>query len=51
MVATNSITVTFGVRWWLKYYIRGVALMCSLTGYEPNKDRMMYWIDRAIYIK
>lgn len=36
-------------RWWLPYYLRGVALTAWLTGMEPNMQRVCYWAKKGIY--
>lgn len=38
-------------RWWLKFYLTGVLLMCHLTGRDPHLGRVMRWIERGIVVE
>lgn len=35
----RQVTIRVSVAWWLRWYIAGVALMCRMTGCEPNIER------------
>jgi hypothetical protein len=44
----GSITLTIHVAWWLRWYIRGVALTCMLTGADPDMDKVGRMIESAL---
>ena len=50
-MAQSTFTITLSLRWWLRYYLYGVVLMCWLTGCEPRADRLGYWIARGTKVK
>jgi hypothetical protein len=39
------------VSWWVYLYLRGVAFVCSVTGYDPDMDKVIRWIERGIRVK
>jgi hypothetical protein len=41
-------TLHMRVRWWLRWYLRGVAMTCRLTGLPPDFGRVEKWTWRAI---
>lgn len=45
----NIVSVTVSVRtsWWLRWYIKGVVVMCYLTGCVPNEKRLYWWVKRG----
>lgn len=46
---------TIGVRityaWWFKVYLDFLFLFCFLFRREPNEERMMYWMAKAVRFK
>lgn len=44
----QTVTISIRVSWWLRWYLAGVALMCRMTGGQPDMDRVAYWVRRAI---
>lgn len=44
-------TITVTLAWWLPVYVRGVALMCALTGLEPDWGRVERTVRRAMRVK
>ena len=47
----TTITATVKWRWWLKHYLLGVVLIARLTGCQPSRERMRYWVDKGIKIE
>ena len=37
--------------WWWRLYVAGVVLMASITGMQPNYEKVTAWANRAISIK
>lgn len=50
-MSTEQITLTIKVSWWVKWYIRGVAYMCALTGQDPDMDKVAYWVRKGLLVK
>lgn len=44
----HQVVIRVSVSWWLRWYLAGVALMCRMTGCQPDADRVAYWVRRAI---
>lgn len=42
-MARCDLQIVIEPSWWLCLYIYGVALMCHLTGAEPNWSRFCWW--------
>ena len=52
MTVSQEMTVTIRLSWWFKWlYIPCLFWFCRLTGQMPNKDKMSYWLKKAITIK
>lgn len=47
-MATNSITVTIRMAWWLRWYLADVIVTSTITGLQPDPDRVGAWVVRAI---
>jgi len=47
----QTVTISIRVAWWLRWYLAGVALMCELTGCQPDYDRVRCWVLRAIRLR
>lgn len=50
-MAATRIAIKVTLAWWLPLYVRGVALMCALTGLEPDWDRVQRVVKRAMRLK
>lgn len=50
-MATNQITVSIKLAWWLKWYLRGVVFVALLSGLQPDPKRVGYWVARAVEIE
>lgn len=50
-MATNQITLSIKLAWWLKWYLRGVVFAASVTGLRPDPKRVGYWVGRAAKIE
>jgi hypothetical protein len=50
-MAQSKLTFTVAIAWWLPVYVRGVALMCSITGLEPDWGRVARTVRRAMRVK
>lgn len=49
--ALNHIQVLIKLAWWLKWYLRGVVFVASVTGLRPNPKRVGYWVARAAKVR
>ena len=47
----QQIKIRVSVAWWLRWYLCGVALMCRMTGCEPNIERVTCWVRRSIRMR
>lgn len=43
--------ICVNVAWWLRWYLFGVALMCRMTGCQPDMGRVMRWTMRAVTMR
>ena len=50
-MASQHITVSVKLAWWAKPYLHTLALLCRLTGLEPNTDRVWRVLSRAISVR
>jgi len=50
-MAQQQIRIRIGVAWWLRWYLSGVALMCRVTGCDPDVVRVAYWIRQSIRMR
>ena len=46
----RSITCSLNVHiaWWLRPYLRMLAIICAFTGMKPNMDRVKRVIDKGV---
>jgi hypothetical protein len=49
-MAVRAVTITLRLTWWLRIYMSTLALLCYLTGMEPDMERVGYWIKKGIRI-
>lgn len=47
-MAEGTVTITIRLTWWLRIYLMTIALLCEITGMEPNMDRVGFWIKKGI---
>lgn len=47
----QQINIRVSVAWWLRWYLAGVALMCRVTGCDPDMGRVAYWVRRSIKMR
>lgn len=47
---TTKILVTVRFRWWFRWYVQGVVIMCWLTGREPNWEKFHSYVKKATVI-
>lgn len=38
-------------RWWLKWYLVGISAALTITGLEPDPERITYWVGRGTKIE
>lgn len=50
-MAKSTLTMKVRVAWWLKWYLRGVALTCQLTGMDFDEAKVRRYIRRAVTVK
>lgn len=50
-MAASRITIKVTLAWWLPLYVRGVAMMCALTGMEPDWEKVESVIHKAMRLK
>ena len=50
-MAIQGIQIRISVAWWLRWYLAGVALMCRVSGADPDVDRVVYWVRRSIRMR
>ena len=46
-----SITLTVQVAWWVRWYISGVALCASITGAQPDMEKIKAKVMNGVRIK
>lgn len=46
-----SINVTIRVAWWVRWYISGMALCASITGAQPDMEKITANVMKGIRIK
>ena len=46
----RNITVTVGIRWWLKPWICLVLILNCATGWRPSEGHIQAMARRAVYI-
>lgn len=49
MMATPTIRIT--VAWWVRWYIAGVALAASMTGANPDYDKVRAAVMRGVRVR
>jgi hypothetical protein len=47
----SPLIVTVKVAPWLRFYIFGVVVFSALTGTKPDRNKVDYWIKKAVTIK
>lgn len=50
-MATSTLTLKLHVAWWLKHYLQGVVFTCTVTGCQPNMERVAHWARKACTVK
>ena len=51
MMATNRVTVSIRVAWWLVLYIHVLVFFCKLMETEPDDEKLAKVIERGIKVK
>lgn len=47
----RQVTIRVSVAWWLRWYLSGGLLMCWMTGCRPHRERVAYWMRRAVRVR
>lgn len=50
-MAKVTAQIQIRVAWWLKWYLRGVALACQLTGMDFDEAKVRRYIRRALKVR
>jgi hypothetical protein len=50
-MASNTVTVTVRLRWWVIPYLHTVAMFCVLFNGQPNWQRVERWVMRGLYVE
>lgn len=50
-MALTTLALSVHVAWWVRPYIRSLALVCWLTGMEPDMSRVERVLSRGIGIR
>ena len=50
MASPQFVTLYAKKRWWLTYYISGVAWFAKTFRLEPNWSRVMWWVMKGMQI-
>ena len=46
-----ELKVSIKLAWWLRAYLHGVQLISSLTGLNPDPDKIAYWVECGVKLK
>lgn len=47
----SALVIRIKLAWWLRWYLIGVVLMSRMTGAQPDEDKLLYWIRRAMIVR
>lgn len=50
-MSAKTIAVRLHVAWWLRLYLYGLVICCTLTGMTPHQDRLLYWITKGLSVR
>ncbi|HTN31963.1 MAG TPA: hypothetical protein VL178_14225 [Pseudomonas sp.] len=50
MACVNLVAV-IRLRWWLRIYLGGVALVSRVTDLEPDWERVERWVKRGMVVR
>lgn len=45
------LNVKIEFKWWFRVYLNTLASLCSMTGTEPNMERVEYWLKRGFTMR
>lgn len=43
--------VRLTVRWWVRWYLAGVALTAQVTGLRPDMGKVAWWVCRGLRVE
>lgn len=50
MAKVDEIVVRISFKFWVQPYLAGVELASTITGLDPDPEKVMYWLSRGIKI-
>lgn len=50
-MASITVHLEARLRWWVRWYLAGVAMVAVVTGCQPDLDRVRQWILRGVVLR
>ena len=49
-MASATVVMTVGVRWWVKWYVHALILFCRMFHVEPDFASVERWVMCGVYV-
>ena len=48
---SQTVRIHWHMTWWLRLYLQSLVMVATLTGSEPDWDKVKWWVERGVQIK
>lgn len=50
-MAKCGLSLTVGLRWWVRLYLQALVLFCMVFGTVPNAEKVLRVVMRGLYVR